>query len=115
MLENRSFPPAPILSQRSSRSRVRSRRARKRRALDRCGPLQPAPLRRKNKKQKTSTVFYRKIAHPDRLGTTISNSVDPLPPPFCAFSAPAHTRLPCPCGLPFSLHHLGKVQPWCQR
>jgi hypothetical protein len=57
MLENRSFPPAPILSQRSSPSRVRSRRARKRRALDRCGPLQPAPLRRKNKIKRPPQSF----------------------------------------------------------
>jgi hypothetical protein len=36
------------------------RRARKRRALDRCGPLQGAPLWRKSKNKKTSQSFLRR-------------------------------------------------------
>src|SRR5487761_455824 len=57
MPDNRSFPPAPMLSQRSSPSRVRSRRARERRALDRCGPLRLAPLGRKSNHKKISPSF----------------------------------------------------------
>ena len=69
------------------------RRARKRRALDRCGPLQEAPLGRKSKTKRPQRVFFvntvfflvlrpgfvfhQKMLRQNRLGTTIANSLDP--------------------------------------
>lgn len=60
ILENQVFPPPPRLSQRSSPSRMRSAAPEQRRVLDRCGPLQGAPLGRKCKNKKTSPSFLRR-------------------------------------------------------
>src|SRR5207244_12118119 len=63
ILRNPSFSSrSRIFSQRSSPSRIRSRRARKRRVLDRCGPLHTRSAREEKAEIKKSSPCALKIS-----------------------------------------------------